>query len=121
MWPVIDFNALEMHSPRILMEVAAQSQCCQDPHPADRIPGPRPSHPCNRPDGNGGTIPTLLVESAQSMANRLEAVCWDKSNERFVYPTPESMVESQEGEQTQQRKIRPVKRLRQGVKLGWFE
>src|SRR5262245_34072525 len=26
-------------------------------------------------------IPTLLVESAQSMANRLEAVCWDDAND----------------------------------------
>lgn len=25
-------------------------------------------------------VPTLLVESAQSMANRLEAVCWDEGN-----------------------------------------
>lgn len=33
------------------------------------------------PDGNGGTIPTLLVESAQSMANRLEAVCWDEATD----------------------------------------
>src|SRR5687767_14209659 len=31
------------------------------------------------PDGNGGTVSTLLVESAQSMANRLEAVCWDEA------------------------------------------
>lgn len=29
------------------------------------------------PTADGGTVPTLLVESAQSMANRLEAVCWD--------------------------------------------
>lgn len=30
------------------------------------------------PGENGATVPTLLVESAQSMANRLEAVCWDE-------------------------------------------
>ncbi len=36
------------------------------------------------PDGKDGTIPTLLVESAQSMANRLEAVCWDEANEDIV-------------------------------------
>src|SRR5258708_20419318 len=29
------------------------------------------------PDGT----PTLLVESAQSMANRLEAVCWDEATD----------------------------------------
>lgn len=34
------------------------------------------------PDGR----PMLLVESAQSMANRLEAVCWDKSADDWVTP-----------------------------------
>src|SRR5258707_13652396 len=34
------------------------------------------------PDGT----PTLLVESAQSMANRLEAVCWDEGTDDI---TPE--------------------------------
>src|SRR5436190_2660659 len=33
-----------------------------------------------RPDGT----PMLLVESAQSMANRLEAVCWDEANDRII-------------------------------------
>ena len=32
------------------------------------------------PDGNGQTV---LVESAQSMANRLEAVCWDEAGGRL--------------------------------------
>jgi CRISPR-associated protein Csb1 len=36
------------------------------------------------PDGRRGTIPTLLVESAQSMANRLEAVCWDEATDDLV-------------------------------------
>jgi CRISPR-associated protein Csb1 len=36
-------------------------------------------------DGPDGT-PTLLVESAQSMANRMEAVCWDKINDDWVKP-----------------------------------
>ncbi|MCG5540855.1 MULTISPECIES: type I-G CRISPR-associated RAMP protein Csb1/Cas7g [unclassified Halorhodospira] len=35
------------------------------------------------PDGNGRI---LLVESAQSMANRLEAVCWDDASEDWVAP-----------------------------------
>ena len=35
------------------------------------------------PDGNGRM---LLVESAQSMANRLEAVCWDDAEEDWVAP-----------------------------------
>lgn len=34
------------------------------------------------PDGR----PMLLVESAQSMANRLEAVCWDKNADDWVTP-----------------------------------
>ena len=35
------------------------------------------------PDGQGRTV---LVESAQSMANRLEAVCWDESADDWVDP-----------------------------------
>lgn len=35
------------------------------------------------PDGNGKM---LLVESAQSMANRLEAVCWDEAMDDWVAP-----------------------------------
>lgn len=35
------------------------------------------------PDGNGQM---LLVESAQSMANRLEAVCWDQTKDDWVEP-----------------------------------
>lgn len=31
-----------------------------------------------------GGVDMVLVESAQSMANRLEAVCWDKSNDKIV-------------------------------------
>jgi CRISPR-associated protein Csb1 len=34
------------------------------------------------PDGND----SLLVESAQSMANRMEAVCWDEVNDSWVNP-----------------------------------
>jgi CRISPR-associated protein Csb1 len=36
-------------------------------------------------EGPDGT-PTLLVESAQSMANRLEVVCWDKVADDWVAP-----------------------------------
>jgi CRISPR-associated protein Csb1 len=35
-----------------------------------------------RPDGT----PMLLVESAQSMANRLEAVCWDEAKDEILAP-----------------------------------
>lgn len=36
-------------------------------------------------EGPDGT-PTLLVESAQSMANRMEAVCWDTAADDWVAP-----------------------------------
>jgi CRISPR-associated protein Csb1 len=36
-------------------------------------------------EGPDGT-PTLLVESAQSMANRMEAVCWDRVADDWVVP-----------------------------------
>jgi CRISPR-associated protein Csb1 len=41
-----------------------------------------------RRDGNGEAVETeaLLVESAQSMANRLEAVCWDEAKGEIVAP-----------------------------------
>lgn len=35
-----------------------------------------------RPDGT----PMLLVESAQSMANRLEEICWDKAEDKIIAP-----------------------------------
>lgn len=35
-------------------------------------------------DSEGNTVDCLLVESAQSMANRLEAVCWDEGANQLV-------------------------------------
>jgi CRISPR-associated protein Csb1 len=35
-------------------------------------------------DGNLRTVDMILVESAQSVANRLESVCWDKVNGKLV-------------------------------------
>ena len=37
-------------------------------------------------DRDGATVDGLLVESAQSMANRLEAVCWDEANDDLIEP-----------------------------------
>lgn len=37
-------------------------------------------------DENGEPVDCLLVESAQSMANRLESVCWDEANDGLVEP-----------------------------------
>lgn len=50
------------------------------------------------PDGEGRM---LLVESAQSMANRLEAVCWDEAAEDWVEPLkglPYVRVQNPQGE-----------------------
>ena len=33
---------------------------------------------------DGGSVETVLVESAQSMANRLEAVCWDEGSDAIA-------------------------------------
>lgn len=37
-------------------------------------------------DAEGNSVDCLLVESAQSMANRLETVCWDEGCNRLVDP-----------------------------------
>ena len=36
--------------------------------------------------GENGPTQVVLVESAQSMANRLETVCWDNSEDRIASP-----------------------------------
>lgn len=77
----IDLKTLE-NSPRILFEVPLK------PLAGTRIqPTGFPdlgAATYSAPDGHGGTVPTLLVESAQSMANRLEAVCWDDAANDIV-------------------------------------
>jgi CRISPR-associated protein Csb1 len=76
----IDFDALKA-SPRILIEAALK------PVAGTRIqPTGFPdlgAATYDAPDGNGGSVSTLLVESAQSMANRLEAVCWDEGDNKL--------------------------------------
>lgn len=52
-----------------------------------------------RPDGT----PMLLVESAQSMANRLEAVCWNDAADEIIEPLkglPHIVVKFDNGSQT---------------------
>jgi CRISPR-associated protein Csb1 len=77
----VDLKSLEK-APRILFEVPLK------PLAGSRIqPTGFPdlgAATYSAPDGQGGTIPTLLVESAQSMANRLEAVCWDEPADAVV-------------------------------------
>jgi len=74
----IDFSIFNYH-PRILMDVQLQP-----------IQGAR-FQPTGFPDLGAATYrhadkELLLVESAQSMANRLEAVCWDDANDDLTSP-----------------------------------
>src|SRR5258708_39031533 len=77
----IDFDRLNT-APRILIEAALKPVAGTRIQPTG-FPDLGPAT-YDAPDGNGGTISTLLVESAQSMANRLEAVCWDEATEDLV-------------------------------------
>jgi CRISPR-associated protein Csb1 len=74
----IDWKKLD-DSPRILIEAKLKPVAGSRIQPTG-FPDLGPAT-YDAPDGNGGTIATLLVESAQSMANRLEAVCWDEATE----------------------------------------
>jgi CRISPR-associated protein Csb1 len=52
-----------------------------------------------RPDGT----PMLLVESAQSMANRMEKICWDDADDEIIEPLkglPHIVVKFDNGSQT---------------------
>jgi CRISPR-associated protein Csb1 len=75
----IDLTALDA-APRLLIEARLQ------PLQGTRFqPTGFPEIGAAQYDGPDGT-PMLLVESAQSMANRLEAVCWDKVADDWVTP-----------------------------------
>ena len=69
-------------SPRVLIEAALKPVAGSRIQPTG-FPDLGPAF-YEAPDGNGGVVPTLLVESAQSMANRLEAVCWDDATDDIV-------------------------------------
>ncbi|MCK9538292.1 type I-U CRISPR-associated RAMP protein Csb1/Cas7u [Dokdonella sp.] len=76
----LDFTALAM-APRLLIEARLRP-----------LQGTR-FQPTGFPDlgaaeysSPDGSSRVVLVESAQSMANRLEAVCWDDVNDRWVAP-----------------------------------
>jgi CRISPR-associated protein Csb1 len=73
----IDFDALKS-APRILIEAAMKPVAGTRFQPTG-FPDLGPAT-YDAPDGT----PTLLVESAQSMANRLESVCWDDSSDAVV-------------------------------------
>src|SRR5437763_7190694 len=73
----IDFDKLKT-APRILFEAAVQPVAGTRIQPTG-FPDLGPAV-YDAPDGT----PMLLVESAQSMANRLEAVCCDDASEELV-------------------------------------
>lgn len=77
----IDF-ALLSDQPRILIEALLKPVAGARFQPTG-FPDLGPAT-YDAPDGSGGTVPTLLVESAQSMANRLEAVCWDDAADELA-------------------------------------
>jgi CRISPR-associated protein Csb1 len=72
----IDFEKLK-DAPRILIEADLKPVAGTRIQPTG-FPDLGPAV-YDAPDDKGGTVSTLLVESAQSMANRLEAVCWDEA------------------------------------------
>lgn len=75
----LDFSTLE-NSPRLLLEADLQ------PIQGTRFqPTGFPDLGAATYDGPDGT-PMLLVESAQSMANRLENVCWEDGADDWVEP-----------------------------------
>jgi CRISPR-associated protein Csb1 len=75
----LDLSALD-NAPRLLIEARLQ------PLQGTRFqPTGFPEIGAAMYDGPDGT-PMLLVESAQSMANRLEAVCWDRVADDWVGP-----------------------------------
>jgi len=75
----IDLSALES-APRLLIEAHLQ------PLQGTRFqPTGFPEIGAAQYDGPDGA-PMLLVESPQSMANRLEAVCWDRVADNWVAP-----------------------------------
>src|SRR5205814_750926 len=77
----VDSPALKA-APRILIEAALKPVAGTRIQPTG-FPDLGPAT-YEAPTENGGTVPTLLVESAQSMANRLEAVCWDDASDDLV-------------------------------------
>src|SRR3954469_9468666 len=74
----VDLETLKTE-PRILIEAALKPVAGTRIQPTG-FPDLGPAT-YDAPAGDGTVVPTLLVESAQSMANRLEAVCWDEATD----------------------------------------
>ena len=76
----LDFSSLQ-NEPRLLMEAALKPI---QGHRFQPTGFPNLGHAAfESPDGHGQVV---LVESAQSMANRLEQVCWDEETDDWVVP-----------------------------------
>lgn len=76
----LDLTALD-HEPRLLLDAVLQPV---QGHRFQPTGFPNLGHAVyESPDGLGRIV---LVESAQSMANRLEAVCWDEAGDDWVAP-----------------------------------
>src|SRR5271154_2026723 len=73
----VDFEKLN-NAPRVLIEAELKPVAGTRIQPTG-FPDLGPAL-YDAPDGT----PTLLVESAQSMANRLEAVCWDEDTDNIL-------------------------------------
>ena len=90
----VDLTALAT-SPRLLLEATLQPVQGTRFQPTGF---PNLGHAVyDSPDGRGSTV---LVESAQSMANRLETVCWDTVSDDWVAPLrglPVVKVKDKEG------------------------
>lgn len=77
---VLDFSVLD-RTPRLLLEARLK------PLQGTRFqPTGFPNLGAATYDGPDGTTRMLVVESAQSMANRLETVCWDKVADDWIAP-----------------------------------
>ena len=76
----IDFTPLD-GAPRLLIEAILKPVQGERFQPTG-FPNLGPAY-YDSPDGTGRTV---LVESAQSMANRLESVCWDCDSDDWVTP-----------------------------------
>ncbi|MBY6277251.1 MULTISPECIES: type I-U CRISPR-associated RAMP protein Csb1/Cas7u [Symbiobacterium] len=84
----MNLSATLAHAPRLLMQAPlrpVQGERFQPTGFADLGPATY-KVPVRAENGQWRTVDKLLVESVQSVANRLEAVCWDPDSDDLVQP-----------------------------------
>lgn len=84
----MNLTATLAHAPRLLMQAPlrpVQGERFQPTGFADLGPATYKA-PVRTENGDWSTVDKLLVESVQSVANRLEAVCWDPDADDLVEP-----------------------------------